>query len=356
MTEYFVSGVPSGHGGAGDYLKIIKNRYPTFKYYYPKKTSSVNSLRLRFLLRVVSYIRNKGKILCLLFRPANSVVHIFHAQSLGYMLSALLVLRFKKIVYWHLDSSYFCIASYNHLPGYGVCVKCSNFNYKPSCRAFPVYVSWNMYNIFRKVLKKNIGKMTVVLQSTSNKELFEKIYGVVNFRLEPMVTEEVLTLVQQKTVETTCEEKTVVFHGNFLRAKGADDFIELSRRLPEWRFIVPGNNVGRDLLPKNIDFVDVNWGSGLQELCRQAAWIYVASDWSAPVEASLLKSVLCGRPLIVRSIPSSALGDFQLQNVIDLADGFESVVTNIKESSLQSYIDSLNDRQNVINYVKAGTI
>ena len=24
MTEYFVSGVPSGHGGAGDYLKIIK--------------------------------------------------------------------------------------------------------------------------------------------------------------------------------------------------------------------------------------------------------------------------------------------------------------------------------------------
>lgn len=351
-----MSGVPSGHGGAGDYLKIIQCRYPQLKYYSPKENSNKYGGRYLGWIRLTNRLINKLTILSLLFKSANSTVHIYHVQSIGYILSSLLIFKFKRVIYWHLDSSYFCIASYNYLDGHGTCLKCLDFNYRPTCRAFPINVSLKIYRVFRIAVKRNVRKLTVVLQSDRNKALFEQCYGVSRFRLEPMVTDQVLKLIENKGFETSVEKSLIVFHGNFLGAKGSVDFLKLANEMPDWRFVVPGKKPTIGIFPDNLEFMDVTWDTGLQEICRRAEWIFVASDWSAPVEASVLKSVLCGRPLIVRSSSSSAVLGFSLTNIVDLSDGMGAVVKELRSARLRSAQESLGDRENVVNYIRMGNI
>jgi hypothetical protein len=233
---------------------------------------------------------------------------LLHPQTLGARRTIDFVRRRNRPpVLFLLDSSYFCIRSYNHIPDENrPCLRCLGGRFEAiaeqKCSAFPVQ---DLYaKSFVKELRGLVreGRLSLVAQCATQAKLAERHFGVQHIPVVGLWTADWECLMAPLSAQTpqTDAKWDIVFHGFWVAAKGASWVLEVARNSPKLRFLFPfAQPASLSDAPANCAFVPMTWDTGLAEAARSASVVLVPSLWSAPVEGALLKSIAVSRAVAV---------------------------------------------------------
>ncbi len=328
-----ISGIPAGNSGTGCFVAHLVQRLEELT---PGQTRLVArperpalwQLKLwlwekRYLHSTKEVLRyavllayfHVGLVLTRL-QPGGQLL-LLHPQNLGFDLTlSMLSKRRQPALLYLLDSSFFCIASYNHVKSdRSACTDCISNGFEAiktrNCTPFP-------RNPLPKALKYvrtlqslvTHGRVKIAAQSKRQAALAQS-----HFRLStppPVVglwTQDWDTIFEASSI-TAVEpgsllEWDVVYHGHCLDAKGARWTAELARHCPQLRFLLAfAQPVGFEA-PVNCYFQNCSWETGLQDAMTRARLTLVPSLWSAPIEGALIKSVVTARAVGVVDNPTS---------------------------------------------------
>jgi hypothetical protein len=243
-------------------------------------------------------------------------VLLLHPQTLGFERMLALVERLEvPVLMYLLDTGFFCIRSYNHLPGQaGPCHDCLTGGAfegiaRFGCEPFPVPDPAAASFVRDLIPLVRNGRIRLLAQNPLQSAL-----ATMHFGLPEPVPVAGLWIDEMERNRTAFDNPPeppgggsrfdVVFHGQEHPAKGGLWALELSRRCPELRFLFPFAVDGsvRDSFP-NCEFLPITWDTGLSEAVATAPLVLVPSLWSAPIEAALIKSLLFGRAVAVAGNP-----------------------------------------------------
>jgi len=287
--KIFATMITPGIGGAGDYLELILKNYNGYVKIHPINFK-VRNIYFRKILSETQIVILKVLFLFLKNFTIQELV-IYHPQTIGYNISNKLIDNSHKIIYYILDASIFCIKSYNHR-NLKECEKCIlKIDPYKDCSFFPRNNSQTDFIYHNELLRKKLESVTFITQTKGYNEILKKMFGSnVIFSVEKMRFDKLKTL---STISNNLKKYDFVFHGNNLPAKGSDYVISLAKKMPSKIFFMPfnGNN------NKNLIFKNTNWDSGLQEAISSSKIVLCPSFWSAPLEASILKTMLLKTPV-----------------------------------------------------------
>lgn len=296
--KIFATMITPGIGGAGDYLELIIKNYDGYVKIHPINFR-VRNIYFRKILSEIQIVILKILFLFLKNLKIEELV-IYHPQTIGYNISNKLIVSSHKIIYYVLDASIFCIKSYNHR-NLKECEKCIlKIDPYKDCSFFPRNNSQTDFNYHNELLRKKLECVTFITQTKGYNEILKKMFGSnVIFSVEKMRFDKLKTL-NPKSIKS--KKYDFVFHGNNLPAKGSDYVLSLAKKMPSRVFLMPfkGNNRG------NLFFKNINWNSGLQEAISSSRIVLCPSFWSAPLEASILKTMLLKTPVALYSNQHSA--------------------------------------------------
>ena len=223
---------------------------------------------------------------------------ILHPQTLGFRLTTEIVERRRApAALYLLDSSFFCIRSYNHIPGEaGPCLRCIGGDFAQAsqngCLPYPKpdpYATTYVQRLRKYVTE---GRLVLIAQASRQAEL-----AFQHFKLRSMPAVVGLwtadwdsILVDHDRAPATSGGWDVVFHGFNLAPKGADWLEELAARMPTRRFLFP-YPPPRKRRSANCEYRPMTWESGLDAAMRSSTITVVPSLWSAPIEGALVKSI-----------------------------------------------------------------
>lgn len=329
-----ISGIPAGDSGTGRFVahleacmaELAGNRIKLIT-----RPERLEIWKIRLWLRNKAYkhmvrelVRNAillwkfwtGVSLVLLRRGWRLI--LLHPQNVGYRLALrLLESRKEPSLIYLLDSSFFCVVSYNHLRGEnGACLRCLELGFgqmaengcKPFPRPDPEAVD------FAPRLQELVkgGRVTVAAQNLRQAELAQRHFGLAS--QPPVVglwTQDWDEIFSGK-VEPAATAATpsayswdVLFHGYCLDAKGATWTARLAGQCPELRFMFPFARPDWFEAPANCVFVPCSWETGLRDELGRSRYVAVPSLWSAPTEGALVKSIACARAVVVVNNPTS---------------------------------------------------
>ncbi len=339
-----VSGIEPGPSGTGRFLSYLVNQGARVLYSMQGLGSVEMPRRLsryrvgRIVLRLVYaapilyfkrwyfYAR-----LYLLGSDQKTGVMILHPQSIGMRRTIRFLQRRRLPTYMYLlDSSFFCIRSYNFVDGEcKPCTRCVGGGFEAAeannCNPFPtgeVYAG----EFVRELRKLAVsGRVKLMAQCESQSRLAEQHFGV----KVPVVGlwandwDECFGPTSRVSGKAT-ETWDVVLHSYWVEAKGAHWMLEVARQCPEVRFLFPFGKPGgeTDKLP-NCTFRVMSWESGLAEAIRSAKVVAVPSLWSASIEGALVKSLTTARAVAVvendSAFSSELPGDLILRLPADTA-------------------------------------
>lgn len=328
-----ISGIPAGDSGTGRFVAHLQARM-----------GDIVGNRIRLISRperpapwqIRLWLRNKEYKLAasgiirygfllgrfwwgvsnVLLKPGRRLV-LLHPQNVGYRL-ALRLLESRKApsLIYLLDSSFFCLVSYNHLQGeIGPCLRCLEFGYdqiaKNGCKPFPGPdpAATEFAPSLEELVKA--GRVKVAAQNLRQAELAQR-----QFRLPscpPVIGlwtqdwDEVFSGDAELTPDEAPAEYAwdVLFHGHCLDAKGASWIAKVAAHCPELRFAFPFPRPEWFEAPANCSFVPCTWESGLRDELSRSRFVAVPSLWSAPIEGALVKSIACARAVVVVNNPTS---------------------------------------------------
>ena len=198
-----------------------------------------------------------------------------------------------------LDNSFFSIRSLNYRPSkVGECLDCvGNLGAcHSSCQPLPASASKAKNMHFLEWLRTFSPNIHFLCQTEHQSKLVGKHLGEhVRRTVVGMRTDEFKLLREGSNFD-------LVFHGEELNAKGLRYVIELARALPELRVLIPAERSsvlreaslvdGREVvLPPNVVVQNFRWESGLSEHIGACRLALCPSQWPAPVEGALLKSL-----------------------------------------------------------------
>lgn len=306
--KYFISGVGPGESGASRFFSVAK-AYASdsgFKTLFPyrhrsfKRLYSDNKiLAILYLVRVVlqKLIFNLRCLYISLFCPRHIV--LMHPQGIGIIITLILISRSKKISFYTIDNSFFCMKSYNFHPDVGECFRCVGFVEKAheDCRPFPVQSFSFCYRYFLKKFVEISARVEFFCQTSGQEALVKEHFGshvntsVIGMEsLDMMINDELVAI-----SPIDCENfgsDYLVFHASQDEAKGIGLALELAKYMPTYKFVFPF------LKPKNLRptqncfFIPCSWETGLNYLVRNAKAVLCLSMWSAPIEGALIKSLM----------------------------------------------------------------
>ncbi len=214
-----------------------------------------------------------------------------------------------------MDSSFFCLQSYNHVDGeLGSCTRCLGAHWQAAremnCRPWPFSDPHSAD--FLKQLHGWLGDGTVrcLVQNQRQAELIRnhcqgepiiKVVGLWTADFDGLPTR----------VSGDAPQRTpydVVFHGVPVAGKGARWTVEVAKRCPELKFLFPckprhGKWMGD--VPANVSFEEMTWETGLADAVTTAPLVIVPSQWSATIEGALVKSISCARAVATVDEPTS---------------------------------------------------
>lgn len=296
--KIFATMITPGIGGAGDYLDLILKNYDGYVKIHPINFK-VRNIYVRKIISEIQIVILKGLFLFLKNFKIKELV-IYHPQTLGYKISNTLIESSCKIIYYILDASIFCIKSYNHR-NFIECEKCiQKIDPYEDCSFFPRNNTQTDFVYHNELLRKKLKSITFITQTKGYNKILMKMFGFnVTFSVEKMRFDKLKTL-DPKSINL--KKYDFIFHGNNLPAKGSDYVISLAKKMPSRIFFMPfkGNNKG------NLIFKNINWDSGLQEEISSSRIVLCPSFWSAPLEASILKTMLLKIPVALYSNQYSA--------------------------------------------------
>lgn len=328
-----ISGIPAGDSGTGRFVAHLKGRMAELA---GKRITLLARPERPALWQVRMWLRNRAYMhalrelvryafliwkfrfgVCSVMLRRRQRLMLLHPQNIGYRLALrLLESRNEPPLIYLLDSSFFCAASYNHLPGEnGACLRCLDKGFGQmaanGCKPFPrpdpegVHFAPRLQELARN------GRVRVAAQNARQAGLAQRQFGLA---LPPPVvglwTQDWDEIFAGRTGSVTSKAAAeyawdVLFHGHGLDAKGASWTARLAMQCPELRFMFPFARPDWFEAPANCFFVPCSWESGLREEIDRSRFVAVPSLWSAPIEGALVKSIACARAVVVADNASS---------------------------------------------------
>jgi hypothetical protein len=315
-----VSGIEPGSSGTGRFLSYLVNQGARVVYSMQGLASVELPCTLSryraggILLRLVYaapilYVRRWYFYaqLYLLARDHRTDVIILHPQSIGMRRTIRFLNRRRSLTYMYLlDSSFFCIRSYNFVDGESKsCTRCVGGGFEAAeannCNPFPtgeLYAGEFARNLRRLAV---LGRVKFMAQCDSQRRLAEQHFGV-KVPIVGLWASDWDECFARTSLECERDRETwdVVLHSHWVEAKGAHWMLEVARQCPEIRFLFPFGKPSNEKneLP-NCTFRTMSWESGLAEAIRSAKIVAVPSLWSASIEGALVKSLATGRAVAV---------------------------------------------------------
>jgi len=329
-----ISGIPAGESGTG---RLIAHLETGIAELLGGRVKLISRPQLPALWHILFLLRSKTLrqtvlefvrqliFVCKFWLSVGQVLLInrrklvlLHPQSLGFPLALrLLETRREPAIFYLLDSSFFCVASYNKLPGEnGACLRCLDLGFdqivqngrKPFPRLDPKAV--HFARRLQKMVKE--GRVKVVAQNLRQAELAQRHFALASLpSVVGLWTKDWDEILLDKAGlaggETTPAEYSfdVLFHGHCLDAKGAVWTAELAAHCPELRFMFPFSKPDWLESRANCFFVPCTWETGLRDALVRSRYVIVPSLWSAPIEGALVKSIASARAVIVVDNPTS---------------------------------------------------
>ncbi len=285
-SEYLVCGMPPHSGGTGVFLSAllpfakeagVRSIFPAGGFFSEAEQARIASIR-------------------------DSHIVILHPQTLGYECFRSLYNAGNKISMYVLDNGFFCIQSYNHRASKrGECFDCLGdlSRCHPSCKPVPIPVSREGNLEFLSWLRSAALNIEFLCQTHHQAALLATHFGSgITCRVVGMRTDEFngVDVVGSRRLPET-ERFDIVLHGHAIAAKGIRYALELATELPEYRFLIPSEAAHvRGEAPEvpisaNVTMRPLSWNTGLKEAVIASNLVLCPSEWSAPVEGALLKSL-----------------------------------------------------------------
>lgn len=329
-----VSGIPAGDSGTGRFVAHLKARMTELAGNRIKLISRPERpalWQIRLWLRDQAYwfaakqlirygfllIRFWWAVSLVLLRRGQRLI-MLHPQNLGYRLAIHLFESRKTLsLMYLLDSSFFCVVSYNHLQGEGgSCLRCLELGFdqveKNGCEPFPRPDRDAVGFVPRLQELVKMGRIKVAAQNLRQAELAQRHFGLPS--CPPVVGlwtqdwDEVFSgsagLVAN-AVASPAYSWDILFHGYCLDAKGVGWTAKVAAQCPELRFMFPFARPAWFEAPANCSFVPCTWESGLRDELGRSRFVAVPSLWSAPIEGALVKSIACASAVVVVDNPTS---------------------------------------------------
>lgn len=306
-----ISGIPATYNvGAGRLMLHLANEAWTFGpstelVYVGNKANAAASYRLGNHLGFMAaaalhFVRRGVARLHLRALATRSHVVLIHPQEIG-IAWCQEFLRHRKRPTWIyiLDASFFCIRSYNHLPGESAeCLRCLRGEFVAAelngCRAFPIADHRIMAFMNLLLEKVKTGKIRLLAQNERHAELMRAHFGQqAVIRIVGLWTVDMAEFDCHPAAEAQADSAyDVVFHAEPKDAKGFLWAIQLATACPELRFLFPCNLPEHLECPANCQFSPLTWELGLKGVIRHSPLTLAPSLWSAPIEGALVKSIL----------------------------------------------------------------
>lgn len=290
--KYIISGLAPGTGGVPKLLEYFKdNSSKNFKLITPPQVK-VHNKYLNYLLQILILKVFRYR----LFFIRNKTLVLIHFQSIGLKESKYLI-RKNRVYLYLIDNTFFCLKSYNNRKG-RECLDCLEESFSSvvnQCNSFHFKHSRKAYISFYKFLSDYSERIFFLTLSDTQAELLRRNFSV-NISVQSLyfLTDD-LDL-KNFSVETDEENSfDIVFHGSSHPSKGSEYLLELSRILPEFKFLFPFDAheiCTQRSKPENAIFNLMSWETGLKESVANAKLVVTPSNWSNTPEASTLKSLL----------------------------------------------------------------
>lgn len=246
---------------------------------------------------------------------SNHDLVLIHPQSLSRAwIRAVARRRDAPITIYLMDNSFFCVRSYNHIPGEdSPCMRCLGGQFfrarEKGCRPYPP-LSFGLAGLLNDLVAwVALGKIRFLAQTDAQATLLRQHFGdEVRVRVVGLWTSDFPAASEVPPAPTRGRGGfDVVFHGSADAAKGSLWALDVAERLPGHTFLFPMRSPGArgGTHPRNVTFRQMSWESGLDRAVRDAALVINPSLWSAPIEGALVKSILYGRRAAVVDIRSS---------------------------------------------------
>lgn len=328
-----VSGIPAGDGGTGQFIAHLRECIADGRQGHVRllaRPVRPASWQLWLWLKTGAYARLAKEVFCHARSMALFWVELFavwtkrdiplillHPQNLGYRLALRLIeSRTSPSLLYLLDSSFFCVASYNHVSGEnGSCLRCLEYGFdqieKNGCKPFPRPDSSALEFAPRLLTLVGEGRVSVVAQNLRQAELAKRQFGLPSLpRTIGLWTQDWNEVFAEKPwlsprPHPAAYTWDVLFHGHCLDAKGAAWVAKVAAICPDLRFMLPFSRPRWFSAPANCSFVPCSWESGLRNEMAKSRFVIVPSLWSAPIEGALVKSVACAGAVMVVDNPTS---------------------------------------------------
>lgn len=373
--KFLISGVGPGPAGVGRVVEYLILNSNNLGFIFPPMGRSISvkkgllSFKFKnivcFFIDFVKFHITKSSFNLKMRILKNKDVILLHPQTIGYKNVKRLILRNNVSIYV-MDNSFFCIKSYNYLnSSEKACMLCLEMSYrnahKNSCVSFPVDYDYEEYFSFVTFLKTHIQSINFIVQNQGQLDLLKKQFGneisyiEIGLLTSDMFEEQNLPLINTK------KKYDFVFHGDNTLAKGSKYIFEIAKRLPEFSFLFPFNkNVEEDL--ENVDFIKMEWTTGLKEYVLSSKLTLCPSIWSAPIEGSVVKTLNLGVALGVFDSEYSFSKEIPNHSVLRLSGYLENDIKLLKEFILlenyremrdngKSYIDK-KIQEMILNFEK----
>ena len=328
-----VSGIPVGYSGTGRFLAHLQERMEELtgkRIKLVSRPDPLNQGQINLWMQNKDYLPALREILTYKFKMGRFWLGIFsvwlrrnqkmillHPQNLGYRLALRLIeSRANPSLIYLLDSSFFCLVSYNHLKGEnGSCLGCIEHGFdqieKNGCKPFPqpYWTALEFAPRLQELVKA--GRVKVAAQNARQAELAQRQFGLAALpRVVGLWTQDWDEVFSEKSWHSSVGTSTdyswdVLFHGNCLDAKGANWTASVAAQCPELRFMFPFHKPDWFVDSINCKFVPCTWESGLRDEIRKSRFVIVPSLWSAPIEGALVKSIACAVAVAVVDNPTS---------------------------------------------------
>lgn len=248
-----------------------------------------------------------------------------------------------------MDSSFFCVRSYNYVPGEDTaCLRCIGGGFESArelgCESFPVKASNELR--FRERLLQWVQEQRVglLVQSESHALLARKHFG--EHALISVVglwcADWDLSVGSEMSSAGGSRPHDVVFHGVNHPAKGSHFAFEVARRLSHRTFLFPFAKLDAPsefASLRNCSFVPMRWESGLKQAVESAPVTLVPSLWSAPVEGALIKSLIHGQVVAIAN-ERSGFAAYECGGLCELLDtGDLGIASSQLDTAIQKSID-----------------
>ncbi len=273
-------------------------------------------------------------------------VVIFHPQTLGLPLLRQLVEGRQSTWLYVLDSSVFCIRSYNCLPSESApCLRCVGNDGSPSrqhdCES--IFRS----GPFQQFLPSwvSAGKLKLIAQCESQARILRTHFGnETPVAVVPLSVPDIVPL-SEAAPRPARRRPLAVYHGAPIHAKGVVHVISLAKIMKDWDFLIPASlgelshHLGAGIAcPPNLILTPMSWSTGLAQQVQNADIVLCPSSWSAPVEGAVLKSLahngLVGLYVhdtsFAAEIPADARVSIEPKNLPETAERLRFLIANPK--------------------------